>query len=569
MNLSRLAARNIAGSAFRSGAVFLCAALVASVTLAATMVVGGAQSSLRHSLTRMGADIIVVPWGTWRADEMQGARLMNMTDDEWMPRAYAERVAAVRGVAAVSTQRHLFTVSSPSSCSSPEVFVVAFDPATDFAVQPWRQQRPGGSLAADEALVGACMADLPIGAALDLRGYAMRVADILQPTGSDLDQAIFVSTEAGQAIAEWSRANGVALGIVPDSVSAALIQVTMGSDPHDVAVRILEQVPSVLPIESTNLFQTERAQMVGLLRSVLALLAVIWVLSTVFVGLVFAIAANERRQEIGVLRALGCPRHLVMRLLLTEGAMPGPGGWSARGHPRHCWRRIAPGFDHSLPGRALSLPITAGVGRPEPGRAAPGSDQCHIGGPCPGVQDLSGRGSHHHARVTMNLLRLTVRNIAGSSFRSWTVFACAALMAGFAVSATLVIGGAKSSLDLALQRMGADIIVVPSGAETRVQDALLMGVPVHCWMPASNVAEIAAIPGVTTVSPQLYLATLVGATCCAVPEMFLIAYDPVTDFTLHPWLQQNLEGGLLLGQAVGGGFVYLAGRAGQDPGLRL
>ena len=162
----------------------------------------------------------------------------------------------------------------------------------------------------------------------------------------------------------------------------------------------------------------------------------------------------------------------------------------------------------------------------------------------------------------MNLLRLTIRNIAGSSFRSWIVLFCAALMAGFAVSATLIVGGAENSLKLALERLGADIVVVPSGAETRVQDALLTGVPVHCWMPASNAAEIAAIPGVTAVSPQLYLATLVGATCCAVPEMFLIAYDPATDFTLRPWLEKNLEGGLPLGQAIGGGFVYLP--EGQD-----
>jgi putative ABC transport system permease protein len=162
----------------------------------------------------------------------------------------------------------------------------------------------------------------------------------------------------------------------------------------------------------------------------------------------------------------------------------------------------------------------------------------------------------------MNLLKLTIRNIAGSSFRSWIIFFCAALMAGFAVSATLIIGGAEDSLELARERLGADIIVVPRGAETRVQDAILMGNPVHCWMPASNITEIAAIPGVRTVSPQLYLATLVGASCCAVPEMFLIAYDPATDFTLRPWLEENLNGELARGQAIGGAFVFIP--PGQD-----
>ncbi len=157
----------------------------------------------------------------------------------------------------------------------------------------------------------------------------------------------------------------------------------------------------------------------------------------------------------------------------------------------------------------------------------------------------------------MNQLRLAVRNVAGSSFRSWMVFFCAALMAGFVIVATVVIGGADDSLRLALERLGADIIVIPEGNEQRLESALLMGVPLHCWMPDTIVEQVAAVPGVVAASPQLYLSTLRGATCCSVPEMFLIAYDPESDFTLRPWLEENLEGDLPLGQAVGGSLVYV------------
>jgi putative ABC transport system permease protein len=157
----------------------------------------------------------------------------------------------------------------------------------------------------------------------------------------------------------------------------------------------------------------------------------------------------------------------------------------------------------------------------------------------------------------MNLFQLAKRNIAGSSFRSWMVFFCAALMAGFVIAATLVIRGANDSLRLALDRLGADIIVIPEGEEQRLKSALLMGIPVHCWMPDTVVDDLAALPGVQAVSPQLYLSTLRGATCCSVPEMFLIAYEPETDFTLRPWLEENLEGGLALGEAVGGNLVYV------------
>jgi putative ABC transport system permease protein len=163
----------------------------------------------------------------------------------------------------------------------------------------------------------------------------------------------------------------------------------------------------------------------------------------------------------------------------------------------------------------------------------------------------------------MNLIRLAQRNISGSSFRSWMVFFCAALMAGFVITATLVIRGANNSLRLALERLGADVIVIPEGHEQRLESALLMGIPVHCWMPDSVVDDLAALPGVVAVSPQLYLSTLRGATCCSVPEMFLIAYEPETDFTLKPWLEKNLERGLELGEAVGGSLVYVPVEQGE------
>ena len=163
----------------------------------------------------------------------------------------------------------------------------------------------------------------------------------------------------------------------------------------------------------------------------------------------------------------------------------------------------------------------------------------------------------------MNLFELAKRNITGSSFRSWMVFFCAALMAGFVIAATLVIRGANDSLRLALDRLGADIIVIPEGEEQRLKSALLMGIPVHCWMPDTVVDDLAALPGVQAVSPQLYLSTLRGATCCSVPEMFLIAYEPETDFTLRPWLEENLEGGLALGEAVGGNLVYVPVEQGE------
>jgi len=168
-------------------------------------------------------------------------------------------------------------------------------------------------------------------------------------------------------------------------------------------------------------------------------------------------------------------------------------------------------------------------------------------------------------RHLTSFIDLAWKNANGNAFRSWTIVLCAALMAGLAVSSTIVIGGARNSLHVAKERLGADIIVVPAGTEHAMENAFLMGVPAAAWMPRNSLDRIAATPGVEAVSPQLFLSTLRGALCCSVPEMFLVAYDPATDFTLKPWLEEHLEDGLHLGEAVGGAFVYVP----ADPGTIL
>ena len=149
----------------------------------------------------------------------------------------------------------------------------------------------------------------------------------------------------------------------------------------------------------------------------------------------------------------------------------------------------------------------------------------------------------------MNLFRLALKNIEDNAFRSWIVAICAGLVVAFIIGATLVINGSQESMQKVTERLGADITVIPSGNQTIVEQAFLMGVPVDIWMDRDIVEEIAAMDGVAIVSPQLFLSTMRGASCCSVSDMFMVAYDPATDFTVHPWMEENLGRGsfLLLG----------------------
>jgi putative ABC transport system permease protein len=320
MSLFQLALKSISGNAFRNGVVSLCALLISAFALFSTLVMRGAETSLRLAIDRLGADIVVVPQGS--EAKIESALLMGIPARFWMPRENLERIAALPGVEVASPQLYLATLTGASCCSVSDMFMIAYDPASDFTVQPWLKQNQAGGLRMGEVVGGTYVSASEGEQNIRIYGYLVTLKSNLEPTGTGLDQSMFLTFETAYDIAGKSAQQAQSqLVIPPDSISAALIKVQDGADPHDVAVRILQSVPGVTPIESSNLFQSYRRQMTGLLRSILVILSVTWGLSVVLIGLVFSMAANERRKELGVLRALGATRRFVFQSLLAEASL--------------------------------------------------------------------------------------------------------------------------------------------------------------------------------------------------------------------------------------------------------
>jgi putative ABC transport system permease protein len=202
------------------------------------------------------------------------------------------------------------------------MFMIAYDPSSDFTIQPWLKSNLGTSLRLGEVVGGSFISATEGDQNIQVYGYLVTLKENLEPTGTGLDQTMFLTFDTAYDIASKSGTQAASpLEIPADSISAALIKVKPESDPHAVAVQILQSVPGVTPIESANLFQSYRKQMTGLLKSILVILGVTWGLSVVLIALVFSMAANERRKELGVLRALGATRRFVFQSLLAEASL--------------------------------------------------------------------------------------------------------------------------------------------------------------------------------------------------------------------------------------------------------
>ena len=134
--------------------------------------------------------------------------------------------------------------------------------------------------------------------------------------------------------------------------------------------------------------------------------------------------------------------------------------------------------------------------------------------------------------------RFAAENIYHQRFRS-AIFIIFIFISTISVFATnFITANISSGIEQSRKRLGADIIVVPSGYDRNAKDALFEGSACTILFDRSPVDALKTVEGVKSVSPELYLATL-SLSCCSTGGVQIIAIDPQTDFSVGAWLDEN------------------------------
>jgi putative ABC transport system permease protein len=320
MQVINLAFKNLRGNGFRTLVIFLAVMGVAGFLLATTLIIKGAEYSLDSGLQRLGADILVVPAGA--ENKVETALLMGKPTNVWMDQNNLQTIAGIPGVRAVSPQIYLSSLYGASCCAVSEMFMVVYDPATDFTVTPWLQKNLKRALTKGEVIGGSYISTPEGEQYIKLYGYNMTLKGNLASTGTGIDQTLFMTRDTAQAMADSSITTAVEpLKINPGQISTIMVKVNPGTDTHRVALTILKDTLGMVPIESPNLFGTFRNQMSGLLWGFFAITIIVWIIAMIMIGLIFSMAANERRREIAVLKAIGASRGFIFRSVLAEAIL--------------------------------------------------------------------------------------------------------------------------------------------------------------------------------------------------------------------------------------------------------
>ena len=134
---------------------------------------------------------------------------------------------------------------------------------------------------------------------------------------------------------------------------------------------------------------------------------------------------------------------------------------------------------------------------------------------------------------------LPVKNLIRKPGRTAALMLLTAFLALAVFGGSLVVLSLRQGLNSLEARLGADIIVVPSEAQSKVsfQNMFLQGTTGAFYMDAENLKRVREIEGVEKAAPQIFLASL-KADCCSV-KIQVIGFDPQADFTVQPWIAQS------------------------------
>jgi putative ABC transport system permease protein len=327
MNISYVALKNLKRKLTRTWLLLAIVAVVSCTLFSATLFLRSINNALMIGTYRLGADILVVPESAEQA--ARTALLSGQPTQFLMDRSVLDRVRAVEGVKHATPQLFIKPTSF-TCCYNVDVFLVAFDPETDFTVKPWLEKNLKKGLGLKEIITGR---DIPVivGDSIPFFGTVFRVAGTMEATGMDFfDRAVFMSMDAAYQMAEDSKTKALQkIDIRREQISTVLVQVRDDFTPDRVAIRIEHDISGVKALVSDTVISTVRKQLAGLIKAILAISVILWLIVLLIMAFAFTMIVNERRREIGLLRAVGANRGHIASIILSEASILSAAGGAA------------------------------------------------------------------------------------------------------------------------------------------------------------------------------------------------------------------------------------------------
>lgn len=327
MNITYVAIRNLRRKSARTWLLFAIVAIVSCTLFTSALFLRSIANALSIGSHRLGADILVVPASA--ETKARSALLSGEPTHFLMEKTALDRVRAVEGVKAATPQLFI-KPAGLACCFNVDAFLIAYEPSSDFTVKPWLERNLKRAPGPAEVITGRGIPAME-GDAIPFFGTNFTVIGTMEPTGMDFfDRAVFMSMEAAYLMAENSALRSPQPVVIGrDKISTVLVQVREGLSPDLVAIRIEHDLQGSKAISADTVISSIRRQLSGLVRIVVLFSTVLWIIMLLVMAFAFTMIVNERRRELGLLRAMGATKAQILSLILTEAATLSAGGGAA------------------------------------------------------------------------------------------------------------------------------------------------------------------------------------------------------------------------------------------------
>lgn len=294
---------------FRNIVLIIAVALLVALLVFALLFRQAVHEDLDQATKRLGADIVIVPP---KAKSMAEEFILESKEKIfYMDKKIYDQLKDMEEIAASTYHVYLNTLDA-GCCSIIEGQIIAFDQERDFVIKPWMTDaaplRPG------EVYVGNYVWEfLGLIDTMALFGREIKIVNHLETTGTGLDHGLFMRLEDLDTITDE------ALGVYQrGQISIIFIKIKAGHDIDQVVAKIRDINPRIGIMTRGNIGADVRTTLADIVRVFTITIAMSSLLAILLAWSTFSALANERRREVGILRALGARKAHIVSLFISE-----------------------------------------------------------------------------------------------------------------------------------------------------------------------------------------------------------------------------------------------------------
>jgi putative ABC transport system permease protein len=312
MTLKEIAFRNLIRR--KGKAAFILAGLIIGVTtvVAVISMVEAMTSDINAKLEKYGANILVVPKTENLSLTYGGLSLGGVSFEmEEIKEKELEQISSIkyaRNVAAVGP-----LVLGVINVNAHRVLLAGVDFEAARILKPWWRIN-GTQPDENSVLLGAETArvmELDIGGTIEIKGRRLQVSGILEPTGSQDDQLVFVRLATAQSLLDK-----------PGRISMAEVAALCTACPIEEMVKQISQALPGAKVMAIQQVVKGRMETLSQFKKLsYGVSAVVVLIGSLVVLVTMMGSVRERTQEIGIFRAIGFRKKHVMRIVFIEAGI--------------------------------------------------------------------------------------------------------------------------------------------------------------------------------------------------------------------------------------------------------